>query len=115
MCMQISSEVGLKLRAMWAELPNMVVGIFAERDGFSVERVNSIIQVFAKYDAVEDKATVPAVARRYLAADSEHAQTLRVKVSAGLPLSHFRCLYMKARGHASGLVVSRRNEGGIDR
>ena len=32
MRMQIPSEIGLKLRAMWAELPNMVVGIFAERD-----------------------------------------------------------------------------------
>ena len=108
----ISAEVGMKFGQMWGNLPYSILGFYGEAQGFSSADVNAhISSVFAEFDAIPDKACVHKVALGYLAEGTSTRQSLLLKVSLGAQLARFPKTFVKVRGHAISLLVSRRNEG----
>ena len=88
------------------------MGFFGESQGFSTAVVNAHIRkVLDTFAAIPDKSKVDRVAMGYLGPDSQVAKSFAIKLRTNEPFSRFPLAHTKVRGHATALLVSRRNEG----
>ena len=97
---------------MWKEFPCKIVGFFGEAQGYSIGVVNKFItSCIEEFQALAHPESVRPLVHDYLGPESPALQELQMKVRLGWSLDRFRYLYLKVQGHASALLVSRRNEG----
>ena len=112
MCGSIVAELSLKLGEMWDNQPYSYLGFYGESQGYSSEEVNRFMSsVLDEYDRIVDKTQVHNLISEYMGPSSDIVASFRLKVQSGLPLQNFRNAFHAVRGHATSLVVSRRNEG----